>query len=129
MLHCRTERGNSGLDGLSDSNAQYKIAVFLWRRTQTLTPSPAHRHFAPGNKSLSNILYRSPERYISQPGTIFLLNILSTAYQRPQLYCSLVNVIVNNNSLTDQGNSPYRRTICSPCIICQYLNTEQCQHY
>ena len=37
-----------------------------------------------------------------------VLNILSTAYQRPQLYASLVNVTVTNNSLTDQGNSPYR---------------------
>ena len=60
-----------------------------------------------GLKRLPNIKIESTE--ISHNQVLFsVLNILSTAYQRPQLYASLVNVIVNNNSLTDQGNSPYQ---------------------
>ena len=60
-----------------------------------------------GLKRLPKIKIDSTEISHNQ---VFLcvLHILSTAYQRPQLYASLVNVIVNNNSLTDQGNSLYR---------------------
>ena len=80
-----------------------------------------------GLKRLPNIKIESTE--ISHNQVLFsVLNILSTAYQRPQLYASLVNVIVNNNSLTDQGNSPYQPSAVHALSV-NTCNTEQCQHY
>ena len=48
-----------------------------------------------------------------------VLNILSTAYQRPQLYASLINVTVTNNSLTDKDIFPYRPS----AVRASFVNT------
>ena len=60
-----------------------------------------------GLKQLPSIRIESTDILNNQ---VFLsaFNVLSFAYQRPQLHVSLVDVTISNNSLTEQGDSFYR---------------------